>query len=511
MSTTLIRGRRYWTAGISLCAFTLLAAAGPIEVIYTEIPGQPSAVVPGAKDANGNPVFAEFTALQEIALRGDGEEWMLKATTNLGSTLDAILILGSGTVGNAFAQDGQPVHGGLPGEQYDFFDSPVPAAWNDSGDIAFSFRAKGGSSSIYEKVVVVSGGVHTVVIQMGDPALGLIDQPPNPSGDELFGNSINSVHLLNTGEVGFVNTPIQNCHSSRYPAFFRGNTSFRQSGVSLIEGEVWDDFDYDDCGGSPNGHWFAKGDTQNPNTNIDNILAVDDAVVLRENSPVAGSSVTMAAIFFTRMLRDGTWFCRGDDPSDNDWAVRQGVLLAKTGDAITPTEHWADAFSAFNGNTVGDWVLSGNTDNPDLSKDNVLVLNGSDVILREGDPVDVDGNGVFDDDAYLATFQPNDLFITDTRMLYLLVTLRNSAGTNIGDAFIRKQLPLSAVTGDMNCDGGVGFGDINPFVLALTDPAAYSQTYVTCDIMNGDINGDGSVGFGDINPFVQCIVDGGCP
>ena len=230
-------GRRHcWAALVSLWGLPPCAFAGPIEVIYTEIPGQPSAVVPGAKDANGNPVFAEFQALGEVALRGDGGEWMLKATTNLGSTLDAILILGSGTVGNAFAQDGQPVQGGLPGEQYDFFDAPVPAAWNDNGNIAFSFRAKGGSSAVFEKVVFVSGGVHTVVIQMGDPALGLIDQPPNPTGDELFGNSINSVHLLNTGEVGFVNNPIQNCHSNRYPAFFLGNTSFRQSGVSMIEG-----------------------------------------------------------------------------------------------------------------------------------------------------------------------------------------------------------------------------------------------------------------------------------
>ncbi len=508
---TSILGQRCGTVTLCLWGLTLLAFAGPIEVIYTEIPGQPSAVVPGAKDAAGNPVFAEFTALGEIALRGDGGEWMLKATNNLGTTLDAILILGAGTVGNAFAQDGQPVQGGLPGEQYDFFDSPVPAAWNDAGDIAFSFRAKGGSSAVFEKVIWVSAGVHTIVIQMGDPALGLIDQPPNPTGDELFGNSINSVHLLNTGEVGFANTPIQNCHSARYPAFFRGNTSFRQSGVSLIEGEVWDSFDYDDCGGSPDGHWFAKGDTENPNTAVDNILAVDDVVVLREGSPVGGSPVTMATIFFTRMLSGGTWFCRGDDPSSNDWAVSNGVLLAKTGDEITAGEHWGASFGAFNGNNMGDWVLVGNTDNPDLTQDNVLALNGTDVILRENDPVDVDGNGLFDDDAYLATFQPNDLFITDTKMLYLLVSLRNAAGTNIGDAFIRKQIPLSSVPGDMDCDGGVGFSDINPFVLALTDPAAYAQTYPTCDILNGDIDADGTVGFSDINPFVQCIINGGCP
>ena len=59
--------------------------------------------------------------------------------------------------------------------------------------------------------------------------------------------------------------------------------------------------------------------------------------------------------------------------------------------------------------------------------------------------------------------------------------------------------------GDLNCDGTVDFGDINPFVLALTNPGVYATTYPDCDINLGDINGDGSVDFGDINPFVALL------
>ncbi len=59
--------------------------------------------------------------------------------------------------------------------------------------------------------------------------------------------------------------------------------------------------------------------------------------------------------------------------------------------------------------------------------------------------------------------------------------------------------------GDMNCDGVVGFGDINPFVLALTDPAGYDAAYPDCESANGDLNGDGSFGFDDINPFVYVL------
>jgi hypothetical protein len=65
--------------------------------------------------------------------------------------------------------------------------------------------------------------------------------------------------------------------------------------------------------------------------------------------------------------------------------------------------------------------------------------------------------------------------------------------------------PSNPSLGDMNCDGVVDFGDINPFVLALTNPIEYGVMYPSCDIMHGDINDDGNVDFGDINLFVQLL------
>ncbi len=91
----------------------------------------------------------------------------------------------------------------------------------------------------------------------------------------------------------------------------------------------------------------------------------------------------------------------------------------------------------------------------------------------------------------------NDLVVRDG-VLYVAGTLGN-------DAFIDAY----AVIGDLNCDGVVDFRDINPFVLALSNPAAYEQTFPECDLLHGDINGDGSVNFGDINPFVALLTGGG--
>jgi hypothetical protein len=59
--------------------------------------------------------------------------------------------------------------------------------------------------------------------------------------------------------------------------------------------------------------------------------------------------------------------------------------------------------------------------------------------------------------------------------------------------------------GDLNCDGWVNFGDINPFVLILTNPAQWQATYPDCPLATGDIDADGLVDFGDINPFVALL------
>jgi hypothetical protein len=73
--------------------------------------------------------------------------------------------------------------------------------------------------------------------------------------------------------------------------------------------------------------------------------------------------------------------------------------------------------------------------------------------------------------------------------------------------------------GDLNCDGTVGFGDINPYILYLSNFPSWQATFPDCDPVVGDINCDGSYGdppdFGDINPFValmtQCHEDCSCP
>ena len=62
--------------------------------------------------------------------------------------------------------------------------------------------------------------------------------------------------------------------------------------------------------------------------------------------------------------------------------------------------------------------------------------------------------------------------------------------------------------GDLNCDGTLDAFDIDPFVLALTDPTGYQAAYPDCDRMNADCNEDGVIDAFDIDPFVELLTGG---
>ena len=64
--------------------------------------------------------------------------------------------------------------------------------------------------------------------------------------------------------------------------------------------------------------------------------------------------------------------------------------------------------------------------------------------------------------------------------------------------------PFSSA-GDLNCDCTANAFDIDPFVMALGDPAAYEAAFPNCDIMNADANDDGLINAFDIDPFVVLL------
>ncbi|MBL8878110.1 MAG: endonuclease/exonuclease/phosphatase family protein [Phycisphaerales bacterium] len=59
--------------------------------------------------------------------------------------------------------------------------------------------------------------------------------------------------------------------------------------------------------------------------------------------------------------------------------------------------------------------------------------------------------------------------------------------------------------GDLNCDDLVNNFDIDAFVLALTDPAAFEASYPGCEVSRADMNVDGAINNFDIDPFVMVL------
>jgi hypothetical protein len=144
------------------------------------------------------------------------------------------------------------------------------------------------------------------------------------------------------------------------------------------------------------------------------------------------------------------------------------------------------------------------------------MLNGR-VIIREGDPIDLDGNGEFDDDVFigrgdntLSAFAPNDIFLGDDLVLFFTAPLRNAAGEDLGsdppfgsggDAFMRVYLSCLTQQGDFDSDGDVDVDDFEDFLRCFAGPGGALDPGCECF----DFNDDDDVDFGDFAALQQAF------
>ena len=77
-----------------------------------------------------------------------------------------------------------------------------------------------------------------------------------------------------------------------------------------------------------------------------------------------------------------------------------------------------------------------------------------------------------------------------------------SGSLDIAVALAAAKPCAGQICGDANCDGLFNGADIDPFFVAVGQPAVWVATYPNCDILCvADINDDGFVNGGDIDPF----------
>ncbi len=96
----------------------------------------------------------------------------------------------------------------------------------------------------------------------------------------------------------------------------------------------------------------------------------------------------------------------------------------------------------------------------------------------------------------------------DANTAYVVFT--SSVSDVRGDLYFdfMDNLYIGIPVGDMDGSGKVDSDDINPFVLALTDPNAYIVQYGMDPNIVGDCDGSGKIDSDDITPFVGLVTSG---
>jgi hypothetical protein len=139
---------------------------------------------------------------------------------------------------------------------------------------------------------------------------------------------------------------------------------------------------------------------------------------------------------------------RGNNVDANDWVLRNGAVVAQKGDAVPgglagetfDDTTFADLFFSITANDNGDYVYGGVTSTA-ANANAVLVFNDQFVFLREGDGIDIDGNGLADDNAFISVFNNDDAILTNDLRYFLTVDAVDGAGTALGQVFMVVQVP----------------------------------------------------------------------
>ncbi len=228
--------------------------------------------------------------------------------------------------------------------------------------------------------------------------------------------------------------------------------------IGGLPGETWTTFDY--CGISESGAYFFTADT-NAATTQDEVFVYNGVIIYREGDTLDGFALT-GSIEAAYMNEDG------------DLAFIWPVLV----DGIAREG---------------------------------LFINGQ-LVLKEQETVDLDNDGTVEANSILTDFTGIVALTLGPRIggsvaAYFTGDVDiNGTPTTTDDVEggFRLVLPL-ALPGDTNCDGNVDFFDIDPFLLALFDPAQYAIDFPDCDILSADVDGSGGVDFFDIDPFLEVL------
>jgi hypothetical protein len=509
-------------------ALSMSAAQAQIRVIFSNLPGDPSNVVPSLENGWKPGVTSQF---DRPFLSPDNSRWVIGGFANEAATADRVVVSGMGptrTGAVLILQEGPAPF--EAGRNYSFVDTEL--AINDSGVVALAADLDGSTANDETLLVYNADGTFNRLVLREDQA-----EPTGLFPGNHVGSVIDSPGITNDGRVSFKTlfdgpgtaTPVLPLTANNNDFLFIEATPggvltmIAQEGVTPVEvgGANWDLFDAGDFYMSHDGtRWIAQGNDEGPTT-MDQVgvyhNGLTSTAVIREGTAVYGPALVTttgaAELFMSRL--GGHWIANGSNSGldTNDWVVFDGTRVAGTDEDIAPNQPtgelfddapFAATFFSIACNNVGDYIVGGVTNNANANTNAVIVLNGTRVVVREGDPVDVNGNGIDDDNVYVSVFNNFDNVLTDDLHYYFMADLRDGALTSLGQAFLVVNLALPDCDPDLNQDGNVDQDD----VAYLINVIAGGENPTNID---PDFNGDGNVDQDDVAALINVIAGGGCP
>lgn len=440
------------------------AVSARASALLSNVAGGGTDAVPGLGGVTFRP-GAGNTYFDRVYAHPTGH-WVITAFADLPSDQDECLIRS----GELVAREGS-VAPWIPGGAELCGTLDQRCAVNSSGGFAFATNSSGTVDDDW--IVTHHGGEWGHVAREGDPVPGL----PGATLDD----ALDSCVLLDDGRAGYAADGIDGLGSvSVDDVLVLGEQVLMQEGVTIPAGQASgtegpiENFDLGDFWTAADGsRWLVQGDLAG-DTAKDDVVVVDGQVVLQEGVPVPASGhvapISSGGVRGACMDASGAWLARGGNTGGHDWVVRNGSIVAETGAPLTPgvQERWDDAgfapgFFAAAGNGCGSYVVGGVTDHADAALDAVLVLDGLRIIARESDPVDLDGDGAFDDGVFIDTFGDDDLALTEELRALCVVTLKDTTGARVGQALV-----------SIHAAGGVGTPHCPPSVNSSGEVATLS-------------------------------------
>lgn len=181
-------------------------------------------------------------------------------------------------------------------------------------------------------------------------------------------------------------------------------------------------------------------------------LVVNGAMAIEADEPLAGVNDTRDVNRVAGSSMDAAGRAYGFGLTKvvgHDFVWRDGDIIAQEFEPIVPgsSEIWRNTstfvagFTHAVGHVSGDYLVVGQTS---ANGGDVMVKNGTEVVLRAGDPIDLDGNGAFDDDCELSFIRHIARWAANDEVT-MVVALRTSTFGQLGDAIVRMSVPSSGL------------------------------------------------------------------